>query len=238
MSFQFKQFNIIDERCAMKVGTDGVLLGAVAHGGQHILDIGTGSGLVAMMMAQRFPDAKVTGIDIDLDACNQAKDNAVASPFSDRIEVINESLEDFALDNNGKTNGNEERLYDSIVCNPPFFENSMSCPDEQRTKARHSSSLPFSSLISISKALLSDDGVMTIIIPSDLITRIEEECAYESMFIVAKLHIKTVERKTPKRSILSIMKKSKPCNTTTQLLMENGQRSEWYQRITQDFYIR
>lgn len=214
----------------MKVGTDGVLLGALAQGGKRILDIGTGSGLVALLMAQRFPEAMIIGIDIDEDACNQAKENVSTSPFSQRIEIVNKSLEEYSSSMNGG-------MFDSIVCNPPFFENSLKCPDEQRTNARHTSSLPLSSLIGCAKRLLTDDGALTIIVPTDLLTRIEEECAYESMFIVEKLNIKTVARKQPKRTVLTIMKSRKPCLISIQLLMENGNRSTWYQNITQDFYL-
>lgn len=84
-SFQFKQFEVSQDHCAMKVGTDGVLLGAWASGGKRILDIGSGTGLISLMMAQRFPEAKVVGIDIDEDACSQARENVSASPFRDRV---------------------------------------------------------------------------------------------------------------------------------------------------------
>ena len=86
--FRFKQFVVRQERCAMKVGTDGTLLGAWAQGGKKILDIGTGTGLIALMMAQRYPQALVTAIDIDAEAVEQAQENVMASPFADRINVI------------------------------------------------------------------------------------------------------------------------------------------------------
>ena len=128
-SFSFKQFTINQDRTAMKVGTDGVLLGAWARGGQRILDVGCGTGLISLMMAQRFEWAEVTGIDIDFDASEQASDNVRNSPFAGRVKIFNESLQSFG----NKYVGN----FDSIVCNPPFFTCSLTSPDEQRTKARH-----------------------------------------------------------------------------------------------------
>ena len=94
--FQFKRFIVKQDRCAMKVGTDGVLLGAWAQGSRRILDIGTGTGLIALMMAQRFPDAVVDAVEIDGEAANQAKDNAVCSPFHTRVNVFETSLQDDA----------------------------------------------------------------------------------------------------------------------------------------------
>ena len=94
--FRFKQFEILQDRCAMKVGTDGVLLGAWASGGTRILDIGCGTGLIALMMAQRFPAAQVVGIDIDEEACGQARENVAASPFGDRIDVAHCRLQDYS----------------------------------------------------------------------------------------------------------------------------------------------
>ena len=94
-SFQFKQFTVFQEKCGMKVGTDGTLLGAWAPGGKHILDIGTGTGLIALMMAQRFPESQVTGVDIDHAAAVQASENVLRSPFSDRIRIIEADIRQF-----------------------------------------------------------------------------------------------------------------------------------------------
>lgn len=102
-NFRFKQFEIEQDRCAMKVGTDGVLLGAWAQGGRRILDIGSGTGLISLMMAQRFPEAEVVGIDMDADACGQARENVMASPFRDRVEIVCCRLQDFGADGVSKT---------------------------------------------------------------------------------------------------------------------------------------
>ena len=241
--FRFKQFAVQQDRCAMKVGTDGVLLGALATGGRAILDIGTGTGLVALMMAQRFPESRLTAIDVDGDACSQAAQNAAESPFGDRVTVQHAALADFVADGSGCG------AYDAIVCNPPFFENSLECPDDRRTTARHASSLPFAELAASAARLLTDGGTLTVIIPTDAVARMETECAYCSLRIVRRLHIKTVERKSPKRTILYIMKLSNGSrnigvgatqesnSVETQCLMENGQRSKWYSAVCRDFYL-
>lgn len=122
----------------MKVGTDGVLLGAWAQGGTRILDIGTGTALIALMLAQRFPDAHVTGIDIDDEACQQARENVANTPFADRVEVVHEALQAFIPQEGG--------VYDSIVSNPPYFHNSLKNPDERRAQARHTDALPINVL--------------------------------------------------------------------------------------------
>lgn len=238
--FHFKRFYVRHERCAMKVGTDGVLLGALAAGpssphpvldtepSPHVLDIGTGSALCSLMMAQRFPQSLIIGIDVDNDACRQAEENVSQSPFKDRITIKHTSLQDFR---------NESRQFDSIICNPPFFEESLQCPDIQRNTARHTTSLPYSTLISRCKELLSPDGTLTIIIPTLAVNRIEEECALYSLFIVRRLHIKTTENKQPKRTLLYIRHHPAPIVTSTHTLTEGGERSEWYAEITKDFYL-
>lgn len=170
-NFRFKQFEIEQDRCAMKVGTDGVLLGAWAQGGRRILDIGSGTGLISLMMAQRFPEAEVVGIDMDADACGQARENVMASPFRDRVEIECCRLQDFggtseaaeALENaeDLKSAG----VFDAIVSNPPFFVDSLKNPDSKRTMARHTDSLPFRDLFAGVKRLLSDDGISLQLFP-------------------------------------------------------------------------
>ena len=243
--FQFQQFFVRHDRCAMKVGTDGVLLGALATGGKKVLDIGTGTGLCALMLAQRYPDAMITAIDIDKDACEQATENVAESPFSGRIEVVNVSLENYeraALDTSTCRHDvitKENRPpFDSIISNPPFFEENLACPDNQRDKARHTTSLPFSSLIECSKSLLADEGTLTLILPTTALSRIETECAYANMFITRKIFICTTEKKAPKRIVLYIMKHPSPVESETQVLMVQGvQRSPWYEALTETFYL-
>lgn len=226
--FQFKQFTVFHDLCAMKVGTDGVLLGATAEGGHNILDIGTGTGLIALMMAQRFPEARVTGIDIDDGAIMQAHRNIEASPFAGRIEITKCDIAKFW----------PEMQFDSITCNPPFFENATPCPDSQRSMARHSTSLPYSTLMGRASELLTDQGCMSIIIPADYMGRIEEEIAYASLFIAKRINICTTDRKPPKRIILQLRKTpSAGTDTTTVSLTNQGKRSEWYAETCKEFYL-
>ena len=116
-SFRFKQFLVRQDLCAMKVGTDGTLLGAWARGGERILDVGTGTGLIALMMAQRFPQARVTGIDIDEAAVRQSVINVGSSPFAQRITILQQACQAM------------QGTFDAIVSNPPYFEQSLECPD-------------------------------------------------------------------------------------------------------------
>ena len=156
--FTFKQFHIDHSRCAMKVGTDGTLIGAwfsTPCANANILDVGTGTGLIAIMAAQRFSTAQIIGIDIDSDWISQAEENVAASPWSDRIEVVNKPLQEF----------NSSEGFDAIVSNPPYFVDSLLSPDEKRTTARHTNTLSFSDLSSNVVRLLKPCGTFSLILP-------------------------------------------------------------------------
>jgi tRNA1Val (adenine37-N6)-methyltransferase len=231
--FQFKQFTVHQQHCAMKVGTDGTLLGAWALASDspcRILDIGTGTGLIALMMAQRYPQAKVTAIDIDDGAVRQAKENVSASPFVDRINVIKADVLTFE----------EEEKYDSIVCNPPFFEDSLTCPDPQRTEARHTVSLGYRQLMEAAFRLVKDDGCFSLIIPSDCRERLESEAHLRGFFLSRVCSIQTTPKKAPKRYMIELSKQ--PVNevdTTNGILESSPQvRSDWYRELTKEFYIK
>ena len=231
--FQFRQFTVHQQHCAMKVGTDGTLLGAWALASEspcRILDIGTGTGLIALMMAQRYPQAKVTAIDIDDGAVRQSKENVSASPFVDRINVIKADVLTFE----------EEEKYDSIVCNPPFFEDSLTCPDPQRTEARHTVSLGYRQLMEAAFRLLKDDGHFSLIIPSDCRERLESEAHLRGFFLSRVCSIQTTPKKAPKRYMIELSKQ--PVNevdTTNGILESSPQvRSDWYRELTKEFYIK
>ena len=134
-SFLFKQFIVHHDRCAMKVGTDGVLLGAWAPVDQAhtALDVGTGTGLVALQLAQRNPHLRVTAVEIDAPAAAQAAENVAGSPWPDRIEVVCADFNDFQPDGR----------FDLIVSNPPYFVDALPCPDRQRNTARHAGGLNY-----------------------------------------------------------------------------------------------
>lgn len=231
--FQFRQFVVHQQRCAMKVGTDGTLLGAwaAAPSGQcRILDIGTGTGLIALMMAQRFPEAEVTGIDIDEDAVTQADENVSLSPFSERIRICHLDILNFA-----DTIG-----FDAIVSNPPYFVDSLACPDDQRTIARHAVSLTYEQLMHQVYRLLKDEGRFSVVVPSDCRAKIEAAACLEGFFTTRVCLIKTTPRKQPKRQLIEFQK-----HPVSELDISEGVievspnvRSEWYQQLTKEFYIK
>lgn len=160
--FAFKQFKIRQDGAAMKVGTDGVLLGAwTALDGteKRVLDIGTGTGLIALMAAQRCPGARIDAVEIDESAARQAEENAQTSPWPERIHIHNGSIQDFAR--------SATERYDHILSNPPFFVDSLKAPDALRSAARHTDSLPFDDLVAAVDALLAPQGRFSVIYPAD-----------------------------------------------------------------------
>ena len=230
--FRFKRFVVWQDRCAMKVGTDGVLLGAWASGGRRILDIGTGTGLIALMMAQRFPDARVDAVEIDGTAYAQALDNVSQSPFAERIVLENTSIQAFAA-------AKERPLYDAIVSNPPYFENALRNPDALRMVARHADTLPFAQLFNSVLRLLSDDGVFSAVIPAESKSRFDEEASLSGLFTVRQTAVRTTPRKPVRRYLVAYAKHPAAVVDTNEEVLEvaHGVRSEWYANLTRDFYL-
>lgn len=235
--FEFKRFKVVQDRCAMKVGTDGTLLGAWADGGKRILDIGTGTGLVALMMAQRFADAIVSAVDIDHEACCQAASNFASSPFSDRLTVEEGAVQEYAIFHAAADNGNK---FDAIVCNPPYFVDSLKCPDEQRSVARHAMGLRFDELFRSVSALLVEGGTFSAIVPSEVLDLFDGCGRIEGFRCVRKCAVKTVPRKMPRRYLLAYSKDMNREYEETVECIDNGcgGRSEWYSSLTADFYIK
>lgn len=228
-TFAFKQFVVRQDRCGMKVGTDGVLLGAWAEGGKRILDIGTGTGLIALMMAQRFPNAHIDGIDIDEDACRQASENVAESPFATRITIGNQCLQDFS----------SEQKYDSIVSNPPYYDSSLTCPDEQRSVARHTERLSFAELAKSVGRLLADEGTFSVVLPVERMDSFLTEALIFSLYETRRCMVKTTAKKTPKRVLMSFSKHPVKTQESTIEILTNpdGTRSAWYYDMTKDFYL-
>jgi tRNA1Val (adenine37-N6)-methyltransferase len=241
--FQFRQFVVRQGHCAMKVGTDGTLLGAWADLPIHshplpsipitahplILDIGTGTGLIALMMAQRFPHARIVGVDIDGEAVSQARENVAASPFADRITI---------QEGDAVTMPAGATPYSAIVCNPPYFVDALQAPDERRTMARHATTLTYADLLSTARRLLADDGMLSVVIPFDCRQRFDAEASLAGFFKVRECAVRTTPRKLPRRYLLAYALHPAAPELTTGIIEEHpGVRSDWYQQLTKDFYL-
>ena len=186
--FQFRQFTVYQDQCAMKVGTDGVLLGAWARllaTEGRVLDMGTGTGLLALMMAQRYPHASVTAVDIDDQAVIQAQQNISRSPFAERITISQGDIREW-----------EDQPFDAIVANPPYFVDSLICPDDQRTTARHTGTLTYRELMETAWHLLSDSGIFSVVIPFDYLDRLSSEAALVGFFLSRQCAVRTTPRKS------------------------------------------
>lgn len=240
--FRFKQFTIWHDKCGMKVGTDGVLLGAwidTKAEAKRILDIGTGSGLIAIMLAQRC-EAEIDAIDIDQSAVEQAKGNADKCPWSSRIHIYQSSLQDWA-----QTKGNEtidkERKYDLIVSNPPYFQNSLKNPNKNREMARHTDTLSYRELILNSAELLATNGRIGLILPAEAEQDIAQLCAEYGLKISRLCHVYSKEGKSIKRILIEAVKSAEKITDvhaeTFYIEGKESPRSEEYARITQDFYL-
>jgi len=217
----------------MKVGTDGTLLGAWASApaqSRYILDIGTGTGLIALMMAQRYPEAQIVGIDIDDAAVAQATENVATSPFTERISILKQDV----------TTYKPEMQFDAIVSNPPYFVDSLTCPDEQRSIARHAVTLTFEALIKSAYRLLKTEGTFSVVIPTEMRSKLEAYARLEGFFICKVCCIKTTPKKPSKRQLIEFTKN--PVNElfTCEGILETSPntRSDWYKELTNDFYIR
>ena len=231
--FDFRQFRIRHDRCGQKVGTDGVLLGAWApvEGARRILDIGTGSGLLALMVAQRVPEAQVTGVDVDAEAVVQAQENVARSPFSERIRVLLSDVRDYAESYQGER-------YGHIVCNPPFYTAQTLPPDARRAVARNASGLPFGELVGCAARLLETEGVFSVVLPTDCQPEFTRLCAVSGLHPVRLCLVQTVARKAAKRCLISYARRLEEWPQKENLILQDGQeRSEGYKRLTREFYL-
>ena len=216
----------------MKVGTDGVLLGAWASVGSRMLDVGAGTGVIALMLAQRHPQARVTAIDIDEGAVRQALQNVAQSPFSDRVEVLQESVQEHSGHSGNSGNAGQSGLYDAIVSNPPFFIDSLNAPDRQRNMARHTETLTYAQLMQAAWRLLADNGELSVVVPFDYRQRMEDEATFVGLFPSRVCAVRTTARKPAKRFLLAFRKHPCPCERTEITLGD-----EAYTQLTKEFYL-
>lgn len=229
--FKFKHFTIEQSDCAMKVGTDGCLLGGwfACEESRRILDIGCGTGLISIMAAQRC-DATITGVEIDNKAALQARRNADASPWGRRIEITNRNLLEYT------TNAR----FDTIVSNPPYFVNSLKCDDTSRTLARHSDSLDCRSFFGKCVELLDDGGRVSIIIPCDIMDEWKAAAAELGLYPTRITMVKTTPRKVPKRALIEFRLNAQNTIKENTLILETspGEYSDDAKRILENFYLK
>lgn len=233
-SFLFQQFEVWHDRCAMKVGTDGVLLGAWVNVDdvQCVLDVGVGSGLISLMIAQRNPLAEILGIDVDAEAVRQAQENFRCSPFADRLKAEQMDFRTHALCGRGG-----EGLL--IVCNPPFFTEDTQAPDAARAAARSNSSLPFVTLIRNAAELLGKQGRFAVIIPHTEVADFVLTASTFGLYLFRRCDVQTTPKKAPKRTLLEFGKQT--CFTQFETLClhdAQGNLSQQYRDLTSDFYLQ
>lgn len=219
----------------MKVGTDGVLLGAWAEvrtTDRRILDIGTATGLIALMMAQRVPEAQITGIDI-IDI-SEARENAEASPWSDRLHFEQCPVQEFAAD----------EPFDLILSNPPFFVDSLTCPDDGRTTARHAVTLPYEELCTSVVRLLAPEGHFAVVLPTTEAEQWLTICD-EELRLLRRTDVRTTPRRAPKRVLLEFAHKNASAVSDRpicdELVIGTGEHETYtaeYRALTGDFYLK
>lgn len=231
--FHCKQFTVRHDQCAMKIGTDAILLGAWAAAVEpkRILDIGTGSGIIALMLAQRFPAANVDAVEINSAACEQAYCNFAAAPFSDRLTLTHSSVQDF--------HPNDQ--YDLVVCNPPWFQKSFKPPDAARTMARHSDSLSLEELGTSASRLLSPGGALNVILP------VEQALTFTAIATENELHchrmceVRPTPTSTPKRQLLEFSNHPPEQGACAQEIVIEVTRhhySEAYSQLAKEFLLK
>lgn len=220
----------------MKVGTDSDLLGTLSEGGECILDIGTGTGVLSLMLAQRYPEARLTAVEIDDQAVLDAEANFAASPWADRITLHHMSFQQYL--ERVKEEGQPER-YDSVVCNPPYFDKSLEPDDLGRTRARHTSSLPFRTLAQGAYDLLREGGVFSVCIPPEVLAAFQAECVFAGFSLKHTYAIKTVPDREVKRYILVHQKGHVDTPETHTFCMRcaDRTRSQWYLDLMRDFLV-
>jgi tRNA1Val (adenine37-N6)-methyltransferase len=229
--FQFKQFIIWQHRCAMKVGTDGVLLGAWTdvQRAKYILDIGTGTGLIALMLAQRSK-AYIDAIEIDRDAAMQAEENVRISPWSERIQIFHTSFQEFSREN---------KKYDLIVTNPPYFNDSLKAADEKRSLARHNNKLSQGSLLEGVCELLGKEGSFALIIPADIFSSFSKLVNHFQLFSYRQTNV-FGKKNNPCIRILTQFKRTPANNQVTDLIIESGGRHQYssqFTDLTKEYYL-
>lgn len=228
--FQFKQFTVYHDKCAMKVGTDGVLLGAWCDvkEAKRVLDIGTGTGLIALMVAQRC-DAEIVALDVDAGAIEQARINCGASPWYPRIEVEHCDVLSYF----------PEGRFNHIVSNPPYFVEEVHCPDKQRNLARHTHGLTFALLVEKVAELLTSDGRFSVILPVSAMSDFIYQAERNALGLSRRTMVCTKPGILPKRVLLEFSKQAHTC-CEGQLTLEKEHHcyTDEFVELVKEFYLK
>ncbi len=234
MTFTFKQFSVNQDRCAMKIGTDGVLLGAwtpLFNNPYNLLDIGAGTGILSLMLAQRSNLEQIDAIEIDEGAYEQCVENFEASPWSDRLFCFHAGLDEFVDD--------PEDEYDLIISNPPFYTDTFKSENTQRDIARFEDALPFEELIEAAALLLSDNGIFSVIIPFKEEKKFVAMCEELELFPLKITRVKGTPTAEIKRSLLAFTRiQQTPIIDELTVEISRHQYTPEYIALTQDFYLK
>jgi len=228
--FKFKKFEIDQKGCAMKINTDGVLLAAIAHHASPltILDIGTGTGVIALMLAQRFPSASVDAVEIDESAAAAAKKNAANSPFADRTTVYDTPFEQFK----------STVKYDLIVSNPPYFVNDLKSTEKRKEIARHADEDFFEMLLRKGASCLSDSGALWLILPVKQAEKVVVNAVLYQLFPSKIVHIYSDAAKTSFRQIVCLdFMESDLVEEHVYIYEAEGKYTDQYKHLLRDFFL-
>ena len=233
--FTFKQFSVQQDQCAMKIGTDGVLLGAwcpIDNNPFSVLDIGAGTGILSLMLAQRSNAEQIDAIEIDENAYEQCVENFEASPWSDRLFCFHAGLDEFIED--------PEDEYDIIISNPPFYSEDFKTDNYQRDLARFQDALPFEDLVEAADLLLSENGIFAVIIPFKEEERFIDLCAEVELFPVKVTRVKGSHNTPIVRSLVAFKRYELSVLDADELVIEINRHeyTEDYINLTKDFYLK
>ena len=233
--FSFKKFTVLQDKCAMKVGTDSVLLGAwcpVDNNPFSILDIGAGTGILSLMLAQRSNAEQIDAIEIDENAYEQCVENFENSPWSDRLFCFHAGLDEFVAE--------PEEEYDIIISNPPFYSEDFKTDNSQRDLARFQDALPFEELVEAANLLLSENGIFAVIIPFKEEERFIDLCAEVELFPVKVTRVKGTHNTLVVRSLLAFKRYELSVLEADELVIEINRHeyTDDYINLTKEFYLK
>lgn len=228
--FRFKQFEVDQEGCAMRINTDGVLLGAMVqqNNPKQVLDIGTGTGVIALMLAQRFTEAEIIAVEKDESSAQTADSNFKNSVFSERLTSVHQDFLDFETDTR----------FDLIVSNPPFFINDLKNPDLRKGIARHTDLTFFEQLVLKGVKMLSENGQIALVLPLQQAELIHLLFEKEGLFRVGSVDICSFKDKDPFRRIVSYSKIEAEEQKTEFIVYDTaGVHSDQYRQVLKEFFI-